>query len=96
MNDFKEGDEIWFFWHHKTSENFWGSEECGVFPKDLELEKATIVYMNENEDTVHAYVRGYRWGLVQFGYTFKEHYMFKSKQDAINTMINQLKRLEKE
>lgn len=96
MSDFKEGDEVWFFWHHKTSEEFWGSEKNCIFPKDLRLENAKIIYMDENQDAVHVYIRGDLWGLIKFGYTFKERYMFKTKQDAINAMIEQLRILEKE
>lgn len=94
MGEFKEGDEVWFFWGYRTSK-FWGENENGVFPRSLELEKGTIVYINENEDIVHVYVRGCEWGIARFGYTFIENYVFKTKQDAINAMTAQLKILEK-
>lgn len=92
----KKAMNFGFFGTTKHLKNFRGPEENGIFPKDLRLEKAKIIYMDENQDAVHVYIRGDRWGLIKFGYTYKKRYMFKTKQDAINAMTCRLKILEKE
>ena len=95
MNDFKEGDEIWFFWTFRNS-NFWGEDENTVFPKSLNIEKGNIVYINENKDTVHVYVRGCEGLVCKFGYCFLNEYIFKTKKDALDAMKKEIRRLEDE
>lgn len=93
MNEFKVGDEVWFFWTY-TSRSFWGEDENPVFPKNLEIEKGKIVYFNENKDTVHVYVDGCEGAICKFGCVFHMDYFFKSKQEAIEAMIKQLEKLK--
>jgi hypothetical protein len=94
MNDFKEGDNVWFFWTYKTSE-FWGEYGNGVFPRSLNLNNGTIVYLNENRDEAHVYVRGDK-ELVKFGFCFLNKYVFRTKQAAIDAMSNRLAELDNE
>lgn len=94
MTDFKEGDEVWFFWTYKTSD-FWGECGNGVFSKSLYLNNGTLVYLNENRDEAHVYVRGDK-ELVKFGFCFLNDYVFKTKQAAIDAMSNRLGELDNE
>lgn len=93
MSNFKVGDEVWFFWT-TANRHFWTEFANSVFPKDLEIEKGKILYMNYDKDAVHVYVDGCARAICQFGCIFHENYFFKSKQEAINTMIERLQVLK--
>ena len=94
MQDFKEGDEVWFFYHHKTSD-FWDDNLNAVYPGSLHVECGRIVEINETHDYVYVYVKGEQ-KLASFGQCFFYEYAFKSKPDALNAMRKRLDELENE
>ncbi len=87
MNDFKISDECWLFY---TSYGRGPWDECTVvYPEHLELTQGTIIDIEPNHDNVYIYIKG-QGALVSIGYTFFEDWIFKSKNSAIDAMIERL------
>lgn len=91
MSDFKVGDEVWFFHHHRTN-SFWGDDTNAVYPGSLQICNGTIIAINQRQDYVHVYIDGDR-ELASFGEVYCEEYLFKTKQMAINEFIKKLEKL---
>lgn len=90
MSNFKFGDEVWFFCH--DSDRCWGEGTTVIFPGRLEINSGIIVFMNEDRDYVHVYVKGVK-EIVNFGFTFHEDYFYASCEDAIASMTHALQNL---
>ena len=91
MENFKIGDEVWFF-YTDAGRNTWHEEITMIYPHYIELCTGKIVNTNPDKDYVHVYVNGEQT-LLEFGYVFFHTYVFKTKQDAIDKMIKSMKEL---
>lgn len=88
MNDFKIGDECWLFY---TSYGRSAWDDCTIVdPKHLELTKGTIVDIEPNHDNVYIYIKGEK-DLVSISFIYFEDWVFKSKNSAIDAMIERVR-----
>lgn len=92
MNNFKVGDEVWFFYTN-YGRNCWGEEDTIIYPTQTEILSGKIVLINEDKDYVHIYVDKITT-ILDMGYTFFNEWVFKSKQEAIDAMLKQLEKLK--
>lgn len=91
MNEFKVGDEVWFF-HTGYGMRSWGDNETLIYPSHLEINLGQLVYFNEKIDKAHIYVNGIE-NVAVLGTTFFSEWVFKTKQEAIDAMIAHIKTL---
>lgn len=91
MENFKIGDDVWFFFT-EFGQNRWYEEITIIYPQKVEFKTGKIINANANDDYVHVYVDGDQ-KLLCFGFTFFDTYVFKTKQEAINKMIESMQKL---
>lgn len=91
MKNFKIGDNVWFF-YTEFGKHTWHDEITMIYPHYVELFSGKIVNANSDKDYVHVYIDGEQT-LVAFGYVYFDTYVFKTKQDAINKMIESMQKL---
>lgn len=94
MNNFKVGDECWFF-YTSYGVGRWHEDDTVIYPIETELISGKIVSINENKDTVHVYIAGDKT-ILDAGYTFFHEWYFKSKQEAIDAMTKRMQELKNE
>lgn len=87
MNEFKIGDEVWFF--STSSGRYNWNDTTIIYEEAVEIEQGTIVLVNADADYVHVYVPPMKHVCV-FGYSFFDDYVYKTKNEAINAMIKKL------
>ncbi len=94
MNDFKLGDEVWFFYTENGIES-WGS--ATVIPKHSlrSLTKGKIVLFSYESKKVHVYVE-LDTQVVELHWSSHMNYIFESKKSALESFYNELKKAEEE
>lgn len=93
MNDFKVGDTVYFLLQDYGPK--WGEDNIRIIPEYIEVIKATIVFMSEDKDTVHVYMDGCE-NVCSFGYVFFHERVYKSKNEAIDALIEHLRSMRDE
>lgn len=94
MNDFKVGDEVWFYFT-ETGRYVLEGHGTGVFPEDLIIYNGSIVGIDETDEVYHVYIKGYSY-IYAFIIYHTSGCIFKSKNEAINAMIKRLEEMRDE
>ncbi len=94
MNYFKVGDTVYFF-ITDCGRYSWGEDVTVIHPQHLTLIKGLIVDMNENQDSVHVYVKGEQM-VCTLGYTFHHENLFNTIDDATDSLIRRAEILSNE
>ena len=92
MNEFKVNDEVWFFYTN-YGRHRWGEEDTIIYPNKVELFHGKIVFINEDKDSIHIYIDNIRY-VLDLGFCFFNDYVFRSKNEAIESMRKQLDDLQ--
>ena len=93
MSEFKVGDEVWFFYttYGKSASKY----VTTIFPSETEIHKGFIVDILENIDVVYIYMKEEK-DLISIAWTYFEEWVYKTKQEAIDAMIQKMQDMQEE
>lgn len=90
--EIKVGDEVWFFYTN-YGRHSWGDYDTIIYPQEIELISGIIVSIDPYMDSVHIKTKDCDES-IDIGLTFFNEWLYKSKNDAINGMVNKMQKLK--
>ena len=87
MSEFKEGDEVWFF-YSVSGRNSWPDATI-LYPDGMQLVSGKIVLIDEDQDLIHVYVKGQE-DVVTIGFVFHHECLFGRKEEAAKALGKRL------